>query len=108
MRRIPRPCSPDRTRTCNLLLRRQLLYPIELRNYIGTQPLIAGVGPNAASQGFEPQFCGSKPHELPLFDKASVPPNGNAPLSLRLQLSALLLCYEGVGSVGLAPTLFRV
>ncbi len=24
-------CTPDRTRTCNLLLRRQLLYPVELR-----------------------------------------------------------------------------
>jgi hypothetical protein len=58
----------------------------------------------AALHGFEPRLSGSKPLVLPLDDKASVPPNGNAPLSLRLQLSALLLCYDGVGAVGLEPT----
>ena len=52
--------TPGRTRTLNLLVRSQTLYPIELRAHI--------ILFYAGAQGFEPQLPEPEPGVLPLDD----------------------------------------
>ena len=82
--------APDRTRTCNLRLRRPLLYPVELRARFG---LLVGV------EGFEPPTpwsqtrCATRLRYTPTRDEARI-------LVSALRIVKRFLCY---GEVGASP-----
>ena len=46
--------TPDKSRTCNHLLRKQALYPIELRGHADAESEGSDPGSKAERQGFEP------------------------------------------------------